>query len=320
MPSTRARRGNPGGGPSARVILAAVLLFLAFPLLQEAFRIQYYGATLPNTYYLKLTGMPLADRLRNGMGFLGLYLGTHAFFLVMACLAVALTPSRRNATYLLLVILPIIYQAWTGGDPVSIWRIMAPAQPLAAVLFALAAMEVLRRWKAPVSTRKGTRLFALLTAIGILSINLIFGPEILLQQTWFPTDFYAPRLNAAVALNEITTQDASVGVLAAGVIPYYTGLRASDFLGRTDKYIASLPADLSGAVSWNGMYSVPGHNKYDLGYSIQQLEPTYIEASHWGGQDITSWVAAHYSWVEYRGVGLWLKRDAAEVKWGLLSP
>ena len=74
-----------------------------------------------------------------------------------------------------------------------------------------------------------------------------------------------------MALNEITTSDASVGVLAAGVIPYYTGLRATDFLGRTDKYIASLPADLSGAVGWNGMYSVPGHNKYDLAYSIQTV-------------------------------------------------
>jgi hypothetical protein len=56
-----------------------------------------------------------------------------------------------------------------------------------------------------------------------------------------------------------------------------------------------------------------------LGYSIQHLEPTYIEASQWGRQDITSWVAAHYSRVEYRGVGLWLKRDAAEVKWELLA-
>ncbi len=195
---------------------------------------------------------------------------------------------------------------------------MAPAQPLAAVLFAMGAIEALRRLKAPVSAARGARLFAAVTALGILSINVIFGPQILLQRPWFPEDFYAPRVNAAVALNEITAPGASVGVLAAGVIPYYTGLRASDFLGRTDKYIASLPADLSGAISWNGMYSVPGHNKYDLNYSIEQLQPTYIETSRWGEQDVTAWVTTNYAQVEYRGVTLLLKRNAAEINWELL--
>ena len=312
------RRENDGTGLSGRVALGAIGLYLAFPLLQEAFRIIYYGATLPNTYYLKLTGMPLANRLQNGMGFLRLYLVTHAFFLGFACLACILKPARRRWTYLSLVLLPIVYQAWIGGDPVSVWRIMAPVEPLAAVLFALAAIEPLQRGKARVSTMRGVSLVAAATAIGILSVNLIFAPQILLHQPWFPGNFYAPRTNAAIALSQITTPEASVGVFAAGVIPYYTGLRASDFLGRTDTYIASLPADLSGAVSWNGMYSVPGHNKYDLIYSIEELEPTYIEASRWGGQDVTTWVSTRYVQVEYRGVTLLLKRDAAEINWELL--
>ena len=38
------------------------------------------------------------------------------------------------------------------------------------------------------------------------------------------------------------------------------------------------------------MISVPGHNKYDLDYSIKQLRPTYVEASAWGAQDITEWM------------------------------
>jgi hypothetical protein len=44
-----------------------------------------------------------------------------------------------------------------------------------------------------------------LTGIGIMSVDLFFIPQILFLQTWFPKDFYAPRVNAAVALNEITT-------------------------------------------------------------------------------------------------------------------
>ncbi len=316
----KARRETRAPGISGRVALGAIGLYLAFPLLQEAFRFIYYGATLPNTYYLKLTGMPLADRLQNGMGFLRLYLVTHAFFLGIACLACIIKPARRRWTYLSLVLLPIAYQAWIGGDPVSVWRIMAPVEPLAAVLFALAAIQPLARGKARVSTMRGVSLVAAATAISILSVNLIFAPQILLRQPWFPGNFYAPRTNAAVALSRITTPEASVGVLAAGVIPYYTGLRASDFLGRTNTYIARLPADLSGAVAWNGMYSVPGHNKYDLTYSIEELQPTYIEASSWGAQNVTAWVSTRYVQMEYRGVTLLLKRDAAEIKWELLSP
>ena len=111
-----------------------------------------------------------------------------------------------------------------------------------------------------------------------------------------------------------------VAVLAAGVVPYYTGRPAHDMLGRTDRYIASLPADLSGAVAWSGMLSVPGHNKYDLDYSIKQLRPTYVEASAWGGQDITEWMPTHYERVSYKGVEMWLLRGSPDVKWELLGP
>jgi arabinofuranosyltransferase len=316
----KARDLEQGDGSWKRVALAAACLYLALPVLQEVFRLVYYGAALPNTYYLKLTGMPLADRLKNGVGFIGLYLWTHALLLGMACAAVALKPDRRKAFYLTLVLIPIAYQVWIGGDPVSLWRFMAPVQPIAVILFALGAMEVLRRMAAPLSTRRGGRAFILLSVACVLSMDLIFGPQILLQRDWFPKNFYAPRVNAAIALNRIATREASVGVLAAGVIPYYTGLRATDFLGRTDPYIASLPADLSGAVAWNGMTSVPGHNKYDLTYSIERLQPTYIEAGAWGRQDVSAWVSTRYVQVDYEGVTLLLKRGAPEVDWTMLAP
>jgi hypothetical protein len=106
--------------------------------------------------------------------------------------------------------------------------------------------------------------------------------------------------------------------VGAGVIPYYTGLKGYDFLGRTDAYIAALPPDLSGDIAWSGMYSVPGHNKYDLTYSIEQLQPTYIETSKWGRQDLTEWVNAHYVTVNDNGVPLLLRKGAPEIRWNLL--
>jgi hypothetical protein len=181
-------------------------------------------------------------------------------------------------------------------------------------------MEIIRRTGSSLGLPSGKRMLGYLTALAILTANLIFIPFITFRQEWFPLDFYRVRINAAAALKELTTKDASVAVLAAGVVPYYTDLHAHDMLGRTDAYIASLPADISGATGWGGMISVPGHNKYDLEYSVKQLRPTYVEASAWGRQDITAWMEQRYERVNYKGVELWLLKDSPDVKWELLEP
>jgi hypothetical protein len=286
---------------------------------REVFRLLYYGDILPNTYYLKMTGMPLVIRLQSGLGFTSLYLVTHVLLLGVCLAGCVLKPDRRKLLYLVLVTLPILYQVWVGGDPVRMWRMMTPALPAAAVLFAQASMEIIQRMGRSLSAPSGRRVLGYLTALAILTANLIFIPFITFQQAWFPLDFYQARINAAAALKELTTGEASVAVLAAGVVPYYTGLHAHDMLGRTDAYIAALPADISGAAGWGGMLSVPGHNKYDLEYSVKQMRPTYVEASTWGGQDITAWMEQHYVRVDYKGVELWLLKDSPDVRWGLLD-
>jgi len=306
--------------PVMRSLIPALGIFLLFAIGRESFRLLYYGDVLPNTYYLKMTGMPLAVRLTSGLGFTSLYLVTHIVLLGVCIAGCILKRDRKRLLYLALVVLPILYQIWVGGDPVRMWRMMTPALPAAAVLFSQGSMEIIRRMGRSLSTPSGKRVLGILTALAILAANLIYIPFITLQQQWFPLDFYRVRINAAAALKEITTEDASVAVLAAGVVPYYTDLHAHDMLGRTDAYIASLPADISGATGWGGMISVPGHNKYDLEYSIKQLRPTYVEASAWGGQDLTEWMSAHYERVEYRGMELWLLKGSPDVKWELLGP
>jgi hypothetical protein len=313
---------DPKADLRARVgsILPALGLFLLFPIGREAFRLLYYGDILPNTYYLKMTGMPLAIRLQSGLGFTSLYLVTHIVLLGVGIAGCVLKPDRKKLLYLVLVTLPILYQIWVGGDPVRMWRMMTPALPAAALLFSQGSMGIIRRMGRSLGLPSGRRLLGYLTALAILTANLIFIPFITFQQEWFPLDFYRVRINAAGALNELTTEEASVAVLAAGVVPYYTDLRAHDMLGRTDAYIASLPADISGATGWGGMISVPGHNKYDLEYSVKQLRPTYVEASAWGGQDITAWMEQHYERVIYKGVELWLLKDSPDVRWELVEP
>ncbi len=303
-----------------RWILLMLGFYLLFPAGQETFRILYYGVYVPNTYVLKLTGMPLADRIRNGLGFISLYAWTHAFFLGIAFAGSLLKLDRRKTLYMFLVALPVLYQIWVGGDAWGWWRMMTPAEPLAAILFVLAAFEFLRLLRTPASSAKGVRLVGYAAAISILTANLGFLPQMFLTQTWPPPNFYATRINDSIVLNAVTTPNATVGLVGAGVIPYYTGRKAIDFLGRTDPHIAMLPPDLSGDIAWSGMYSVPGHNKYDLTYSIIQLQPTFIETARWGSQNLTAWVMAHYAAVSYEGVNIWLRKDDPAVYWTLLSP
>ncbi|HLO31979.1 MAG TPA: hypothetical protein VK249_22710 [Anaerolineales bacterium] len=301
-------------------LILMVFFYMLFIAGQEIFRISYYHEFLPNTYYLKLTGMPLLDRIKNGLGFITPYLLTHLLLLGVSIGGVSIKPDSRRKLYLVLVLLPILYQVWVGGDPWPYWRMMTPAYPLLAMLFTRGVFDLLNRTRAAISTKVGLRLASYGIAIGILASNLNFVGEMLFIQKPFETDQYESFVNTAIVLNEITTEDATVGVYYSGVIPYYTNRKAVDFLGKSDKYIARLPPDLSGAVAWSGMYSVPGHNKYDLDYSIKQLLPTYIQYPIWKGQNILSWASEHYVAVNYQGVTLWLRKGAPEVRWETLSP
>ena len=133
------------------------------------------------------------------------------------------------------------------------------------------------------------------------------------------TEYYSIKINSALAINDVTLPSATVGVFSAGTIPYYAERYSIDFLGKMDKYVASLPPDLSGNISWAGMYSVPGHNKYNLDYSIKKLLPTYIQYPNWRGDDITDWANKNYVLVKYKGISLWLRKDSTDVNWEILD-
>jgi hypothetical protein len=84
----------------------------------------------------------------------------------------------------------------------------------------------------------------------MVSVNAAFWKDI--SFTTPPiTLFGAARdhVNSAIAINNLTTENASVGVIWAGAVPYYTDRRGVDFLGKSDKYIARLAPDLSGDIN-----------------------------------------------------------------------
>ena len=158
-------------------------------------------------------------------------------------------------------------------------------------------------------------VFFLLIVLALGMANQAFYSEILFVDKPYQASSNQRKVNTSIAITELTSGDATVGVFWAGAIPYYTNRTAVDFLGKSDRHIAGLAPDLSGAISWGGMKSVPGHNKYDLEYSIKTLQPTYVQGFRWGGQDLSAWGKTNYADVQYRGVSLFLLKDSKDVLW-----
>jgi hypothetical protein len=311
---------------------APLIVYVLFLAGQELFRWIYYGDLLPNTYYLKLTGMSILMRIQNGIGFLTPFLLSIAFPMIVVCIDLVLNFQKRTLFLLLLVLSAICYQIWIGGDPWTYWRLIAPVMPILLLLFVKVAFSmtaylsgIAAYARATISKPLFPSRFALETIVGLVVLTMLLLNSRFLEEIYMLTRPYTAveneiSINTAIALNDLTTEKATVGVTSAGTIPYYTGKTAIDFLGKNDPYIARLSPDVSGRAAWNGMGSVPGHNKYDLNYSIKTLKPTYVQVVGWLGQDLSGWSEAHYAKITYKGTTLRLLRNSDAVRWDLIHP
>ncbi len=308
-------------------LMPAVAVFLLIVLGQLLFRWCYYGELLPNTYTLKIAGMPLGDRLRGGFEFTRPFMQGMILILIFSLSDLLFNYSREKILINLTFLCALAYTVYIGGDAWPFWRITSPAVPLLFIGFLLAVHTFivslaetgfyqhyfLHKPIVPRALIPGF-LVCTLVFLGLALSNYAFRREIFFLQKAYTTGANANNIRISIALRDILKEDATVGVTAAGVIPYYTGLKAVDFLGKSDVYIAHLPPDLSGDIDFR-----PGHIKYNLEYSIKQLQPTYVETFEWGVDKIKDWAAEHYVIADYRGVSLRLLKESPHVRWNLIT-
>ena len=313
---------DKGGRHSPFQHLAAIGLYFIFIMGQLGFQYLYYGDLLPNTFVLKLTGMSFFDRVQNGLGFVWLFIKETALAFLLALTGFCIQARKDKALLFYLVVVSVLYQVYLGGDPWLYWRMMAPTMPLLLLLCIDAAFALVRR--APISNmspsinlKRGLAL--MLIILGLVSMNFRFLSEISFRSRPYQVTRNARNVNTAIVLNDVLREDATVGVFWAGTIPYYVDNAAIDFLGKSDRYIANLPPDMSGAAGFFGMTSVPGHNKYDLTYSIVTLRPTYIPKLFYGGQDVSPVIGDQYVRVKYRYITLLLLKSSSDVNWEKLN-
>jgi arabinofuranosyltransferase len=312
------------------------------------FRQVYFHDLLPNTYYLKLGGIPLSVRLlRGGSALLETVWAQWPLLLAVgvgiAPLAVPGIGSRRDREWGRRLALPALvfvvccaYSVWVGGDAwegeVSANRFVAFAMPMVFVLFnALAnqalsaAKRRLRRLRAGGRRGGGEPLalrYALLAAtVGALLAANGLWPHEEAAESWKavtlvsrPThaDKYAGLLDLLHKLQQIAEPHASVAVVWAGTSAYFSDFRMVDTLGYNDRRIAhGPPARQLDEDSFDDY--VPGHVKWDYAYLLDERRPDAI-LQLWGGKEVVPMLRAH----GYRRLGdLWI--DPAS-PWIHLSP
>jgi hypothetical protein len=318
-------RRQPGGTRSVIIESALVGLFVIATTL---FRLFYYGLPVPNTYLLKMTGAPLLDRLSLGLEFVEPLVQSLAIPLVIAALALLSSARRETAFLVALVIASIGYQVAIGGDAWAYWRHSAPFVPLAFVVAVVESVLLVRARRSMSSGATRARGRNPRLELGVALLVLMVSAERVNDafeaQYWFRSKPYqvednAVNVNTALILNELLSEDATVGVFWAGSIPYFTGLRGIDILGRCDPDVARLPVQTSARDREFGAERLPGHNKFNLEYSVKELRPTYLQYGSWGGQSVELWAEENYTTVWHEsGISVRLLRSDPSVRWDLI--
>lgn len=308
---------------------AAAAVYFGFIAALLIFQKAYYGDLLPNTYTLKLTGRDLLPRVADGYTFSRPWLDEVALILVLALLDLVFAFHPRKLLLAAMVAASLAYEVYVGGDPWRYWRIMAPTVPLAAVLavHSLAgmarALSASPAWNAYFARRPllpaAQALMVLAALLMMRKADAVFWKEVRFVNRPYSAESNGIGVSLALALDTLTTPDATIGLVWAGTTPYYSGRKSVDFLGKCDRRVARLPPDESGAVGWGYLRSVAGHNKYDLDWSIKTLRPDFVSNLEYGRHDVSDWAAGKYAEVEFRGLTLILAMDSPRVRWDRLG-
>lgn len=206
-------------------------------LLQEAFRLGYYHALVPNTALVKVSLNK--QRLLSGWYYVeGGYRPLWPL-LVLALLALVAGSRRlRRERWIPAFCMTLAWSSYlvvVGGDIFPGWRLLLLALVPLAVVVAEATQAAASRWRYSGVLVAAVTLPVVLYSWKKQSAN--HKDKLAIAERWeFDGDSIGPALRGAFGRKKPL-----LAVDGAGALPYWSGLPALDMLGLNDRYIATHP-------------------------------------------------------------------------------
>ncbi len=250
----------------------------------------YYGDVLPNTYYLKMTGVSPLVRIIRGAYVLAEFVWRANPLLFALAFALAFRRDRRLRLLCWLFALQVAYSVYVGGDAWEYWggsnRFISIAMPEFFILLAYALYLLIPTLVQTLHGRDGaTRpivarwAFGLALVYAAVCLNSIHGAGALAEALLIRPPLHSGNggenqqdVAQALVLRNLTNPDATVAVMRAGTVPYFSGRPSVDMLGKTDRVIARGRAAQPATVRTFR----PGHMKFDFAHSIGATQPDVI--------------------------------------------
>jgi hypothetical protein len=272
-----------------------ISLLLAAPIAYEVFRVAYFGEWLPNTYFLKLTGVDLGVRVLRGASVFVDFLAVAGA--PLALVAIGVIPLLRSHIALrlpfALVLAFFAYSVYTGGDAwdkthLAANRFEAIAMPMVFVMLGALfniGLDGYRRWA---EAHQGLRFpsFYVVAPVTLACALLVNGlwaadrsarrwADVLVTERPFNTEKRARITGEIQALARFVSPDAKVATVWAGVPAYFSEFRMVDTLGYNDRHIAHLDA-ANGVDLDSTSYFWPGHIKWDYEWTYGVMQPDVV--------------------------------------------
>ena len=299
---------------------------------QTIWRMGYYGDHLPNTYYLKMTGYPVLFRLLRGLQVMVDFVLNMNWVLFLLPLTLLWLRRGKTIVFMLwMILLQLVYSVYVGGDAWEWWgganRYISVVMPVFFILYAMALYHlwtVLSQHFAKFAGFLATRPVAItMVVVSLMSFNCLKGSRslaaLLLVQKPIHAERHRDKIRTAHIIEKITNQQGTVGVTWAGIIPYFAERQTIDLLGKNDKHIARLKSHMECDL---GVFNfLPGHTKWDYGYSITELKPDVVVSIWHCDKDKIEqeFFAPEYKQVEIDGIELYLRSNATTINWQKVS-
>jgi arabinofuranosyltransferase len=270
-----------------------LLAFAAIYVPYFAWRLNYYGQLLPNTFYAKV-GSGIQQYIR-GARYLLNYARGYGIFVFLLALPLLIRKKRGKWLDLLLLqtVCYLAYVVYVGGDGLGFYRFIVPVTPHIYLLVQEGIAEIYR-WARPRLAEVAGRGLAIPMMLFLVLSFLFTGRQTLLvlpfreSQRWYEPqselsfpglgndhsylwfdNYFVDRLaTAARWLEANAPPDAVVAATPAGAIGYYMNLRVIDMLGLNDLHIAHVKDVAMGT-------GRAGHEKGDGKYVLSR-SPDYI--------------------------------------------